>query len=134
MTISKGKKALIHVAKTRLGLTDAEYLDILGTYGNGAQSSRDLNDRTFVAVLDHFKRLGFVPDTKFYRPAGSKTRLTAKISAICNELGLTEKYVNGMARNMFGIPTYRWLDAKQLHKLVAALSYHQKRKRAEAGR
>lgn len=131
--ISNGKKALIHVAKSQLGLSDAEYLDILAAHGSGAQSSRDLNEKTFEAVLDYLKHLGFVQKKKYYRPAGSKKRLISKISAICNELGLTESYVNAMARNMFESPAYRWLNARQLHKLVAALSIHQKRERARAG-
>ena len=134
--ISNGKKALIHVAKTQLGLSDAEYLDILATFGNGANSSRDLNDSTFEAVLDHFKRLGFVQNKKFFRPGGSKRRLIGKITAIRNELGLTESYVDAIVQRMSfknrdgkPIDSYRWLSAGQLHKLVAALTYHQVRRR-----
>jgi phage gp16-like protein len=128
--ISNGKKAIIHVAKSQLGLSDPEYLDILATHGDGAQSSRDLTDRTFAAVMDHFKRLGFVPKRKFRRPASSKQQLTSKISAICNELGLTERYLDGMARKMFGRESYRWLDGQELYKLTQALACHQKRVRA----
>lgn len=134
-TISNGKKSLLHVAKSRLGLSDVEYLDILATHGNGAQSSRDLNDRTFESVLDHFKSLGFVPKNKFYRPASSKQRLLSKIAAIQNELNLSDSYVDSIAQRMFKnensqpVRSHRWLDADQLHSLVATLTYHQKRKR-----
>ena len=131
MAISNKKKALIHVAKAKLCLSDAEYLDILAVYGNGVQSSRDLTNRTFIDVLDHFQRLGFVTKKKFYRPADSKKRLMSKISAICNEIGKTERYLDGMARNMFGQDSYRWLDRQQLYKLTQALACYQERVRKQ---
>ncbi|BBO73436.1 hypothetical protein DSCW_08530 [Desulfosarcina widdelii] len=128
-TISNGKKSLLHVAKSRLGLSDVEYLDILANHGNGAQSSRDLNDHTFESVLDHFKSLGFVPKNKFYRPVGSKQRLLWKIAAILKELKRGDDYADSIAERMFKVQSHRWLDADQLRRLVASLTYHQKRKR-----
>lgn len=135
--ISNGKKALVHVAKAKLGLGDAEYLDILAAHGKGAQSSRDLDQQGFEAVMAHFERLGFAPRKKFFRPPQSKARLMSKVAAIRADLNLTEGYVDGMTRRMFkgrdGLPiaSHRWLDADQLHKLVAALTYYQRRKRAK---
>ena len=135
--ISNGKKALVHVAKAKLGLGEAEYLDILAAHGKGARSSRDLDQQGFEAVMAHFARLGFVPKKKFFRPPQSKARLMSKICAIRAELKLPESYVDGMTRRMFKgkdgrpIDSHRWLSADQLHKLVAALTYHQRRVHAK---
>lgn len=130
--ISNGKKALVHVAKDRLGLSDAEYLDILFNHGDGAQSSRDLNPRTFEAVMDHFKALGFVHQPRkqggYYKPPASKDALTRKVVALRDDLGVTDGYIDAIAQNMFKVSSYRWLDGGQLHRLVAALTYHQQRR------
>lgn len=129
-TISKGKKALIHVAKSQLGLSEAEYRDILESHGNGARSSRDLDPAGFASVMAHLEHLGFEPKRKFYRGAGSKELLMRKIKAIQGDLGLSDSYVDAMAQRMFGVQSHRWLDARQLHSVVAALSYHQARRSA----
>src|SRR5512143_3599776 len=56
--VSKGQIKLVHIAKTRLGLTDEEYREILELYG-GAHSSKDLSPAGFFNVMDHFRELGF---------------------------------------------------------------------------
>ena len=65
--ISRKKIALVHVGKKELGLSEAEYREILrhhggtvGAYGNTpVQSARDLDEIGFKAVIDHMKALGF---------------------------------------------------------------------------
>lgn len=54
---------LIHVGKTKLGLDDELYRDIL-TSTTGKASSKDLNLAQLEAVLDRMKQLGFVVDSK----------------------------------------------------------------------
>ncbi|WP_151792492.1 gp16 family protein [Acinetobacter seifertii] len=54
---------LIHVGKTRLGLDDELYRDILSST-TGKTSSKDLNLAQLEAVLDRMKQLGFVVDSK----------------------------------------------------------------------
>lgn len=55
--ISRGKIALIHVAKNRLGLDAVEYADLLAV--GGVSSSRDLTDAGFRQVMDRLRELGF---------------------------------------------------------------------------
>jgi phage gp16-like protein len=131
--ITNKQKALIHVAKTKTGLSDDEYRDLLSSFG--AQSSVDLSPDDFEAVMRHFKTIGFQSSSKYRRSPQSKQRLMAKIAAIRAELGLTEAYIDGMVHRMFKgadnlpIASHRWLNAGQLHKLVAALTYHQRRQK-----
>lgn len=56
--ISKQKLALVHVGKKDLGLSDAEYREILRHHA-GVDSARDLEEPGFKRVIDHFKALGF---------------------------------------------------------------------------
>jgi len=58
MTLSKKQKAILHVAKGKLGLDDATYRDVLEAYG-GARSSTGLDYEGFLAVMGHFEKCGF---------------------------------------------------------------------------
>lgn len=58
MGISKAKKALLHVAKHQLGLSDDDYRSVLRREG-GVESSRDLDGPGFDRVMAAFERLGF---------------------------------------------------------------------------
>lgn len=137
-TISNKQKALIHVAKAKLGMDDMEYLAMLDRVG--VQSSRDLTHAKFKVILKHLNALGFTPRTKFYRPAGSKKRLMSKLLAIKKDLGLTDAYIDAIAQTMFKnreggpIESYRWLPDRELYKLVQALSCHQVRTLKRAGK
>lgn len=56
--ISRKKLALLHIGKKDLGLSDAEYREILLQHG-GVESGRDLDDEGFKEVIDHLKAIGF---------------------------------------------------------------------------
>jgi len=131
--ISKGQVKLFNTAVSKTGMTKLERKALLE--GLGVASSKRLTQEKLTEAMEHFEKLGFVPKRKFNRPASSKDRLIGKITAIRNELGLMESYVDAMAQRMFKnkdgrpVASYRWLNANQLHSLVAALSYHQARVR-----
>ncbi|MDY6789706.1 MAG: regulatory protein GemA [Thermodesulfobacteriota bacterium] len=131
MPISNKKKALIHVAKAKIGMSETEYRDMLA--GVGVASSKELNAAKFNLVIKHFYKLGFKRQKAKGRrkqavgPVSSKDRLLGKVDAILADLGLKRGYADAIARNMFGIDAASWCNAHQLHKIVAALMYHQKR-------
>jgi len=127
--INNKQKALIHVAKSKVGMTDPEYRDLLA--GFNVASSKDLTHAKFNALMKHFKSLGFKkkPGKPYKRlqPIGSKKRLLYKIEKQITEMNLSWKYVDGMAQKMFGVDRVIWCLPSQLHAIVAALNYHQKR-------
>jgi phage gp16-like protein len=127
--ITNKQKALIHIAKQKVGMSDEEYRDLLG--GFGVTSSKDLTHGKFDSLMTHFKGLGFrqAPGKPYKQlhPIGSKKRLLYKIEAQITEMNLSWKYVDGMAKKMFGVDRMIWCVPQQLHKIVAALNYHQKR-------
>ena len=135
--------AKIHIALKQLGIDDETYRDILYKI-TGQRSAASLDETERGKVLKHFKALGFKPAPKdkgpyksFHRsakksgmhvsPAEDRAPLLSKIGAILADLKLPWAYADGMARKMFGVDRVRWLKPEQLYKLVAALSYHQKR-------
>jgi len=124
--IPRAKIALVHVAKHQVGMTDDEYRALLAEFG--VSSSKELRSAQLSGVMQRFKALGFVPRRRFKTPPESKKLLTAKVEKLVSVLDLTHGYVDAMARHMFGVDAWRWLDAHQLHKLVAALEIHKRRR------
>lgn len=125
--ISKGQVKLFNTAVSKTGMTRIERQALLE--GLGVTSSKHLTPVMLDKAMTHFEKLGFVFKRKFYRPTGSKQRLLSKVKAIQGDLGLSDSYVDAMAQRMFQVQSHRWLDARQLRSLVAALSYHQARRK-----
>lgn len=129
MALSGKQISMIHTARLKVGMTDAEYRDMLA--GFSVDSCKRLTQRQFDAVVDHFERLGFKPRKKKrrkVRPAEDRAAMLRKITAICADLGYPDDYADGIAKKMFGIDRAEWCKPNQLHKLVAALAIHQGRK------
>lgn len=133
--------AAIHVlASKRLRLDRDTYVALLQRVGN-VSSSADLDQRGRAKVLDELRRLAGegqqqmrnavnLPDA----PQNVRTEIAgmvAKVGAILAELDKSWNYAHGTAKRMFRVQRVEWLRADQLHKLVAALSYSQKRQRAK---
>ncbi|MBW2606111.1 MAG: regulatory protein GemA [Deltaproteobacteria bacterium] len=131
MKINNSKKAVIHIAKSQTGMSEDEYRGLLSSVG--VKSSRDLTYKKFKAVMDEFKKLGFITTSKIktkkqrIKVPESKELLTGKIKAILGDLNLSLSYADGMAKKMFKIDFFEWADPDQLRRLVAALMYHKKR-------
>lgn len=128
--ITNGKKAMIHVAKKQIGMTEDEYRALLS--GVGVKSSKDLNDKTFGDVMDRFKELGFKPKRK-KQPGNinnlpeSKRPLMKKLEAIILDMGLDWPYVDAIAKSRFKVDKAQWLEPGPLRKLVQMMATHQKR-------
>jgi len=128
--IGNKEKALLHVAKSGLGMTEDEYRDLLGSVG--CQSSTELTRAKFDVVMRRLEAAGFAPRSRSVKksgpPADAKRPLMGKIGAILGDAGLPWAYADGMSRRMFGVQTVRWCTVEQLHKIVAALSIYQRRR------
>lgn len=88
MALTRKQIALIHVAKTRLGLDDDDYRAVLrGEAGVG--SSRDLDNDGFDAVMARFRALGFrptaTPPTYGHRDGMATPAQAAYIRSLWNE-------------------------------------------------
>lgn len=137
----RAQLATIHVLASRLKLDDDTYRALLERVG-GHRSAADMDFRQRTAVLDELRRLTGDTARRVRRavpppgaPTGVRDELTAmiaKLEAMIAELDLSWAYVDGMAKRMFHVDKAQWCTAEQLHKLVAALSFHQRRKRKQA--
>jgi len=131
--IDNRKKAVIHIAKAQVGMSDEEYRDLLGSVG--VESSKDLNNTTFSKAMNQFEKLGFqtTSKTRSRRKVNNlpkdKKQLMKKLEAIILDMDLSWEYVDSIARSRFKVDTAQWLDGDDLFKLVQMMVIHQKRKR-----
>lgn len=56
--ITAKQRAVLHVAKKQMGLTDADYRNVLNLYG-GVESSKDMTPEGFRNVLAYLQKIGF---------------------------------------------------------------------------
>jgi phage gp16-like protein len=138
--------AQIHIAKKQLGLDDDTYRAMLDAIGR-VRSAGDLNAEGRRQVLAHLKARGFSPrpgaakstgkvsaDTSWdwvNRAAPDRQAMLRKIAVILKDAGREKAYADAVAKKMFAIERVEFCAPAQLHKIVSALVFDQRR-RAEA--
>jgi hypothetical protein len=119
------KIGLLHVAKSRLKLSDDDYRSILLSSG-GVTSTRDLDERGFEAVMDRFRGLGFVSAARkrghgqrlgMATPAQLDLILTLWRRAAADP---TDAHLNTWLEH-FGVSALRFVDATTARKVIGAL-------------
>lgn len=94
--ITSKQKALLHVAKAKLGLDYEHYVAVLREQG-GVESSNDLTNTTFDRVMTRLEELGFKNTarrgrSRDYRPHDLITpEQQAHLAKLYAQLGWTEK-------------------------------------------
>lgn len=140
---------LIHAAARQMAWDDHTYRAILERV-TGQASAAGLTARQRTNVLNEFARLGWNPkkgqshrapnpspsgpvgqgegDLPLTGPGWGKDRLLSKIGALLTDAGRGWAYADGCARKMFQRESIRFCDPDQLQKIVAALTYDQRRR------
>jgi phage gp16-like protein len=131
--IGSRQKALIHVARSELGLTEDEYRGLLSSVG--VSSSTELDYRRFDELMDKLRACGFEPlgGSKRARSMHSdlpkeKQPMLSKIEAILADLNLPWSYADRVVKTMFGIDRLRWCTTDQAWIVLQALIIFQNRK------
>lgn len=124
---SKRQIALIHVAKSRLRLRDDEYRAILRRVA-GVDSSKDLDRIGFEAVIGYFEYLGFEPLGAVgahygARPGMATPAQVQLVRDLWREFsgGFEARALDRWLARSFGVGSLRFLDAKKVAKVIAAL-------------
>lgn len=141
--------AAIHVLAGQLGMEtadknpDCEYRAMLFTVGR-VRSSADLSYEGRARVIAHLRGIararGIKQDAPPIERAGRPTpapdrvKMVRKIRAMLNEAGRADEYGDGMARRMFHVERYEWLQPAQLRRVIAALEYDRGRRAARDAR
>lgn len=125
MTARQAALAKIHIAKTQLGMQDADYRAMLQRVAN-VDSAGKLDRAGQDRVLDELVRLGFKPTAstkkgKRPNPPASKEALISKVEAQLAEAGKSWAYADGIGKRMYGVEKCDWLTVSQLQGVIAAL-------------
>jgi len=135
--IGNKEKAILHIAKQQLGMSDEAYSDMLGSVG--VSSSKELDFQRFDELMERLKGAGFRKIHKSARKSGmdkkpprGKAAMLSYMEAILADMNLPWPYADGMSKRMFGIERVRFLTEEQTYKLLQALIVFQKRQKAKA--
>lgn len=124
----------IHCLKRDLGLDDEAYRNVLWAVARVDSAAQlDAHDRIAVIHLQaHAQRAGIRRPKARQKPAMHKAALVSKVRALLMDAKprRDDAYADGMAQRMFGVERFTWCEPAQLHKLVAALSIDQRRRKA----
>jgi len=132
MSSRRSKLATIHIGKKQLGMTDDEYRLMLASVA-GVDSAKDCDDEALNRVIDRMRELGFRPQRKRRaRPAPEREALVRKVRALLANYRRPDGYADSMAKHMFGVDRFEWLEADQLRRLVAALEIDRRRRQARS--
>lgn len=119
--------ALIHMAKTRLGLDDGAYVEMLHNV-TGKDSCAVMTDAELRLVLERLKSLGYQAQRKPYpgRPrnmdgAGSRAKQLKKIEAFLAEAGRPWSYADYLAKRICRVDSMSWVKTGDLYKVITAL-------------
>ncbi len=129
--INRSQITLLHVAKSKVGLTEQEYRDLLGRYGR--TTSTDLTTEELEDLMRHLKGCGFqareaVPGApEISKQPETKQRHLRKIWALLKKQALPWSYADGVAGRMHQVAKAIWCTPEQLHKIVIALEYRAKK-------
>lgn len=120
--------ALIHIAKTQLGLDDDTYRDLLFNIA-GVRSSRELDNKGREQILQHMKTKGWQKKTPARAARGAPKKsnssiepLIAKIGALLTEMQLPWTYAHAIARQMWKRDRLEWCKPDELRGIITALT------------
>jgi len=128
--ISNQQKALVHVAKSQLGLEDDVYREILFQEA-GVRSAKDLSPIGLEKVMRRFRQLGFRRKTKRQVPPQPDALITrgmlGKIQHLYEDLGWDAKTRQiGFNKRVIGRP---WPQTREEgNKIIEALKAMLKRR------
>ena len=129
MTISKQQKTILHVAKTKLGLSDETYRLALVKIA-GVITSNDLNTEGFDAIMGFFEHCGFRPTVSAGQSYGNRPGFDSPAQVelirslwmeVHHERGLDESALNGWLRKFFKVSSLRFLPVQHAPKVITAL-------------
>ena len=130
MTISKQQKALLHVAKGKLGLDDDLYRQALIRIA-GVTSSTELDQAGFEAVMGFFEYCGFRPLGKGAPRYGNRPGMAtfAQLELIrelwrevhCHARECDDEALSGWLRKYHKVDSMRFLTLDAARKAITAL-------------
>lgn len=134
MPLSRSQTALLHVAKAKLKLTDAQYRMVL-TRVAGVTSSTELDRDGFDKVMGFFEYAGFRPLEKTGPDYGNRPGMASfaqleLIRSLWSEWSDGGEGLDVWLKRTFKVDSARFLTAEAAPKVITALKAMKAHKRA----
>lgn len=139
MFMDKRKISLVQIAKSRVGMVDEDYRQMLQSVA-GVGSAKDMDKHGFDAVMRRFQDLGFTSDFAKTNLANRHPDM-ATPAQIAKLRGLWQQFTDGKGTDAslgkwldgrFRVSALRFLDRDTAHKATGALVKMVKRHSTEA--
>jgi phage gp16-like protein len=134
--------AKIQIARKRFGLGESDYRGLISGVCPGKTSASELNAEELAAVLDEFKRRGFVEGNSFtknlsdFDEAEPQAKLIRCLWNDCLAGGVlkngSEKSLRHFIKRVGGTDNIRWLTPQAANKVIEALKAMRTRSRRSA--
>jgi phage gp16-like protein len=123
--INNKQKAILHIAKDQLGLSEEQYREILKGHG-GAESSVQLDDFGFDKVLRFFVKMGFKKKTAGRRGGRPLQEFSSEgqrkvLHHLMEDLGWWPARLLGFVKKMTGKQQVEQLSGKEAQRVIEAL-------------
>lgn len=133
--ITKRQKAILYVAKSKLGLDDETYRLALVKIA-GVTTSNDLDTAGFEAIMGFFEHCGFRPLTAAGASYGNRRGFASSAQVelirslwmeVHDEHQLDEAALNGWLRKFFKVSSLRFLPVQTASRVITALKTWKRR-------
>lgn len=116
MKISKGKIALIHVAKAKLNMDDDTYRELLENVC-GTRSAKDVETKDFESLMNVFRQIGFQKEMRMTQ------KQYLQIKALEFKLGWRDNPARmcGFAKRIGGDSNWKQFGVKRASSLIQGL-------------
>lgn len=123
------KLAVIHIVKRELGLSDPEYRDSLEKAA-GVRSAKDLDDRGFRKLMNHFAR------SKYYRlnKDGFTLRQKMYVNDLKRQLNWQDLHFANFLKKYYRKTSIESLSKKEAGNVIESLKNILKHERTKQGR
>lgn len=121
MSLNPHMIKLLHVARSKVGMSDETYRAMLEGFGAKSSKDRCLQPAHYFEMMRKFAQLGFVPAPKPATPAGGSRGQIREIERLCRQHQVDEKRFKGILKYVTGRDALKWCDRKDLSKLIQAL-------------
>lgn len=126
---------MIHIARKDLGLSEDTYRAILAEV-TGKDSSKDLDERQLVRVVERLRERGWRPKAAGKRSEKPAVRMAWALWTQLDELGAlrtpTRAAFRKFCSQLVGVEEPEWMSPEQLNKTIESLKVWVRRVEKEA--
>lgn len=121
MSLSPHMIKLLHVARSKTGMSDDDYRALLSRFGAASSKDAKLQPSDYHEMMGVFAQLGFRPLPKPGTPQGGTRAQLREIARLCALHQVDAARRAGIVKHVTGKDSEKWCDRKDLSKVIQAM-------------